>query len=150
MKGAHNPDDIKFISADGASYKLIRVRNRNTNNPTLGNAGQFIGAQGKVPHLTPRTSSNDGRSCSAIEIDIDGVNGPNRVGSDKFLFQMMDDGSLRPWGGSWEDENSRWTKTCPKSSNGTVTAPALCAGHVMENGLKVEYKTSRSSGSVGR
>ncbi len=76
--------------------------------------------------------------CSEVAIDIDGIQaGPNKDSRDRFYFQLMDDGSLRPMGGSWDTAN-KWQTKCPK--NQKPTDPSRCAGHVMENGLKAEYK----------
>ena len=74
---------------------------------------------------------------STVTVDINGDAEPNANASDRFYFQMMGDGSLRPWGGSWDSSNV-WTSKCAK--NATPTDKQRCAGHIMENGLKAEWK----------
>ncbi len=148
MKGSYDSENNQFISADGVAYCIVGVQRNETNpNADYKCNTQFFGygsPSGTIPHLTPLTSQN-GRRYTAFMVDIDANNGPNSAGRDRFFFQMMDDGSLRPWGGSWDNnEEYRWQKACPKSANGSVKYPYCCAGHVMENGLKVEYKASGS------
>ena len=138
MKGSYDASRHKFYAADGAMYCLTYAVNRAATIPSADQAceGKFKIGDGTTPHLNPIA----GDIAYALMIDIDGDNGPNSAGRDIFFFQMMDDGSLRPWGGSWEVQDNRWTTgtVCPK--NKTATVKQLCAGHVMENGLKVEYK----------
>ena len=150
MKGSYDSDNVQFISADGITYQIVGVsRNETDANKELHSTTVWGGSSGSLPHLAAITRLS-GKGVSALMIDIDANNGPNSAGRDRFFFQMMDDGSLRPWGGSWDtNEEYQWQKACPKSSNGTVIYPYLCAGHVMENGLKVEYKASGSSRNNG-
>ena len=151
MKGSYDSENIQFVSADGAIYKLVSACQSDTDAAKeLGN-GLFFGGHGNLPpHLAGTTRNGCSRGTSAIMIDIDANNGPNSAGRDRFFFQMMENGSLRPWGGSWDADEYRWQKACPKSSDGIAKYPYNCAGHVMENGLKVEYKTSGASSSTGR
>jgi len=80
------------------------------------------------------------RVCTNFGIDINGENaGPNRASRDMFYFQLMDDGSLRAYGGSWNTGNV-WTTTCPKNQKPAAGNEMYCTGHIMENGLKAEYK----------
>ena len=118
MKGANftNIDGkASYLAADGASYTVESAFNTIT---------------GEFPHLT--VAANE------VMIDINGDAGPNKNARDRFYFQLMDDGSLKPWGGSHMDINHTWSKLCKK--NITAGDYKYCAGHVMENGLKVEYK----------
>ena len=82
MKGSYNDTNRMFYAADGAAYCIAR-----------GNACAENGladSQDNVrPHLN-RITSND--HTPGIMIDIDGDNGPNTQGRDRFFFQMMDDG----------------------------------------------------------
>ncbi len=138
MKGSYDSENIQFISSDGVYYRLVAARGGNFTN-TVGKFNiENYGLQ-NPPHLTSITGMRRFTE-SAMQIDIDGDNGPNTPGRDRFFFQMMDDGSLRPWGGSWEDRRYRWNTgtNCPK--NEKADKPELCAGHILENGLKVEYK----------
>ena len=113
---ALNNDEI-YHAKDGVDYKLPRLCEVN---PAVA-----------LPHRR--------MVCQEVVIDINGIEaGPNRDARDQFYFQMMDDGSLRPWGGSWEVPANRWQTTC--RPNATPANAYYCAGHVMENGLKAEYK----------
>lgn len=120
MKGAFtNPGQTRFLAADGVSYTFL---------------ASFINGAGDNP-LHQTVVNNQ------VMIDINGEGGPNTDARDRFYFQMMDDGSLRPWGGSWEDARNRWYGERGQClSNERPRDPQRCAGHVMENGLKVEYK----------
>jgi len=140
MKGSYNTDNHTFYSADGSAYCVARISNPNITGTCFSDNEAFSdGLQNEFPHLSMVTDSYQRR---AIMIDIDGDNGPNTPARDRFFFQLMDNGSLRPYGGSWDtNQNRRWETACPKNSkpprpNGYI----YCAGHVMENGLKVEYK----------
>ncbi len=133
MKGSYNNSENvwTFYAADGASYCLSDGGGKCVKKG-------FEDAKGNIPHLNPITQKHD----YAIMIDIDGDNGPGTPGRDRFFFQMMDDGSLRPWGGSWEPETTdRWKEKCDVGAKpASIDDYMYCAGHVMENGLKVEYK----------
>ncbi|MCQ2744417.1 MAG: type II secretion system GspH family protein [bacterium] len=83
-----------------------------------------------------------------LVIDINGLKEPNQPGKDQFYFYLMEDGTLRPYGSSdaqnilqgenITDTNSPWQTSCKV---GEVPADAkFCAGHVVENNMKVEYK----------
>ena len=92
---------------------------------------------------TPSTGTNLAhlnQVSSKLMIDINGNAGPNRPARDRFYFYMMDDGSLQPYGGAQEAAANRWTAKCAKGSNPTGENRTFCTGHVLENGLKVEYK----------
>ena len=80
------------------------------------------------------------RVSNRVMIDINGAAGPNNPARDRFYFYMMDDGSLQPYGGAQEAAADRWTARCRKGSTPTGNDRRYCTGHVLENGLKVEYK----------
>jgi len=116
LKGSINDDT--FMAADGTSYTIIN---------------RFSDTTGTFPHLTPVNTQ--------IRVDINGDAAPNTDARDRFYFQLMDDGSLRPWGGSWEAEANRWNGDRGRCRRNVKPDDTMyCAGHVMENGLKVEYK----------
>ena len=77
-------------------------------------------------------------------IDLNGIKAPNKNGRDIFYFYVMQDGSLKPWGSSddksfYITEHSKpWTEVCPV--NEIPTDCAYCAAHIIDNGMKVEYK----------
>ena len=75
----------------------------------------------------------------AVYIDINGVSVPNRYATDVFAFTWWNDGSLRPvgskaWNGSTDDKT--WQNGC----NYVSDDPLLCAGHIFENDLKMNYR----------
>lgn len=115
----------EFLSKDGFTYQ-ITLNNRAINN-TLPAHRQSIGQ---------------------VQIDINGANAPNIMGSDEFNFTFWNDGSLRPFGGTGFDEtvrsvrggNLHWMTLCPLAENGPVNNPEFCAGHIFENNLQVLYR----------
>ena len=115
MKGSYNTDKHIFYSADGAAYCVARINNSDVTGTCFSDNETFTdGIQNEFPHLSLVTDSWQRR---AIMIDIDGDNGPNTPGRDQFFFQMMDDGALRPYGGSWDtNSNRRWETACPRNS----------------------------------
>ena len=121
---ATRPNVMRLDTVNGTSYVL-----------ESGSAHSDFSSQTGLPHQKIYWD----RVC----IDINGLEvSPNKSGRDRFYFQLMDDGSLRPWGGSWEEAEQRWHENdnrglCEK--NRKPVNPDYCAGHVMENGLKVEY-----------
>ena len=80
---------------------------------------------------------------SEVLVDINGAKEPNKESRDQFIFFLTDSGTLIPKGASNPvvaalQSNKTWRDYCPKDS--TPTDSTFCAGHVFENGLKVEYK----------
>lgn len=67
-----------------------------------------------------------------INVDINGEQTPNKDSRDVFYFELRNDGSLVPYG------IDDWETTCAK--NAVPTYPQNCAAHVIENGLKAEYR----------
>lgn len=66
-------------------------------------------------------------------IDINGVSLPNVVGTDRFYFKLMNDGSLQPYGA-----NGEWKTYCPIEA--VPSDYKYCAGHIFENDYKVLYE----------
>lgn len=66
-------------------------------------------------------------------IDINGKESPNLLAQDLFIFELMNDGSLKPMGsgGSWKDKCA--IGELPKDAR-------YCSGHVVENNWQVLYK----------
>ncbi len=79
-----------------------------------------------------------------VVVDIDGKGGPGKAGTDIFAFTWFADGSIRPYGGTGSKSGYDWEKLCPKPvDGGEKTVPGnywACAGHVLENNLKVQYE----------
>ncbi len=94
-------------------------------NALLGRAQQTT-----PPHLT---------GYGTVVIDINGKAEPNKMGRDAFLFRLMADGSLTPYGsnGSWDTGNDSGNDKCNAD---TVTSGYTCAASIYENNLKVIYQ----------
>lgn len=78
-----------------------------------------------------------------VQIDINGAAPPNAVGEDHFVFGLFDDGSLRPKGHpDWAGGNdANWTARCPVDrAPGNTENASYCAGHIFDNGMKVQYR----------
>ena len=122
MKGTVVETIPEFIASNGVIYKFI---------------GMDSGTRPSSPTLAHMRTI--GRAFNSLVVDINGDSGPNRDSKDLFYFDVMDDGSLRPWGFSGEtNQDDRWTAACQR--NQKPIHATRCAGHIMENGLKAEYK----------
>ena len=105
--------------------------------------GRFKPFYNKYPHLSVLFPPDR----AALMIDIDGDGGPNVIGRDLFFFQMMDNGSLLPWGGSWENNignmglffalGEPWQKAYPKDTK--PVKPAFCASSPPASPRGVRY-----------
>ena len=98
-----------------------------------------------------------------VDIDINGLAGPNIDATDIFHFTLWNDGTLIPQGATnWEggryiqvetgDDrmhgtinnldrpggNRHWETQCPRGA--IPPNPAFCAGHIFANNMKVLYK----------
>ena len=93
------------------------------------------------------------RAMGLVLIDINGLSKPNRLGHDIFVFQMYNDGTLKPAGSSrwYTPSNARnvdnfnaqynWRDgTTDQCNETTITSGLTCAGSVYENNLKVIYE----------
>ncbi len=100
---------------------------------------------------TRNTKTKLWQEAGYIDIDVNGVKGPNIVGRDLFAFSIGNDGELYPMGGAdfavyhdceydnldsctyyWKNESNYYP--CTKSSNGVG-----CAGRIMEEGWEMKY-----------
>ncbi len=70
-----------------------------------------------------------------VIIDINGKSEPNQLGKDAFVFTLMADGSLEPYGanGSWNTGKDLCNAT-------TVNSGGTCSASIFENDLKVIYQ----------
>ena len=70
-----------------------------------------------------------------VIIDINGKSEPNQLGKDVFVFTLMADGSLEPYGanGSWNTGKDLCNAT-------TVNSGGTCSASIFENDLKVIYQ----------
>lgn len=119
LKGSANGSS--FVSSDGVSYSTTFQSNVTES--------QFV-HDTQIADVTINTSASTNGS----------------MGSTLFKFHLMDDGTLIPWGSSSEtNASNRWQTRCPREAEVSGTNLEYCAGHVMENNLKVEYKIGRTS-----
>ena len=127
LKGSNkNNTNRIYQSDDGTIYQFIT----NFGSPT---ASQF-------PH--------DEVLVTEVMIDINGEQGPNRASKDRFYFELRNDGSLVPFGRMETNATARtkynfttnadWETDCAK--NAVPAHAEACAAHVIDNGLKAEYK----------
>lgn len=118
IKGSYNSTSNTFTGTDGTSYTISSFT---------------TSASGLYAHEV--------QIAAPVIIDINGATtNPNSAARDQFYFYLMDDGSLRPYGGSQEATTLRWQTLCPKNATPAAANRPYCTGHVLENNLKVEYK----------
>lgn len=71
----------------------------------------------------------------AVIIDINGKAEPNKIGKDAFVFVIMGDGSLEPFG-----SNGAWDTSYEKCNATSVVSGFTCGASIFENDLKVIYQ----------
>ena len=69
-----------------------------------------------------------------VLIDVNGKAKPNRIGKDVFLFRMMEDGTLQPYGAG-----GQWNTGTDKCNASEVTTGNTCGASILENDRKVIY-----------
>ena len=69
-----------------------------------------------------------------VLIDVNGKAKPNRIGKDVFLFRMMEDGTLSPYGAG-----GLWNTGTDKCNASEVTTGNTCGASILENDRKVIY-----------
>ena len=69
-----------------------------------------------------------------VLIDVNGKAKPNRIGKDAFLFRMMADGTLQPYGAG-----GLWNTGTDKCNASEVTTGNTCGASILENDRKVIY-----------
>ena len=69
-----------------------------------------------------------------VLIDVNGKAKPNRIGKDVFLFRMMEDGTLQPYGAG-----GLWNTGTDKCNASEVTTGNTCGASILENDRKVIY-----------
>ena len=81
-----------------------------------------------------------------VRVDINGADGPNRMGKDLFQFALYNDGTLRPWGAkgfyrsSEKDDKVKYWNVNENCDQGGVVDELTCAGSIFENGMKIIYQ----------
>ncbi len=113
----------KYLSKDGMLYTIKITGEKSGKNIVLNNNA--------APHK---------QMVGYVHIDINGVNGPNQLAKDVFVFSLFNDGSLQPLGGrgSGVAAEKYWDNTC--NANKVTDGGLYCAGSIFENDLKVIYQ----------
>jgi len=128
MRGSYSSSEGQFTGNDGVTYWL-------TTNTFDTSVAQF-------PHEVDLLTVGSSSKAALLGIDINGVSEPNGVGKDRFYFHLMHDGSLRPYGGTY-DSPRIWTKVCPDGATPTDSMDmAACTAHIINNNGKVGYNLS--------
>lgn len=116
----------KFTTAGGVSFAIM--------NNVTGCADNWSSTVGYMS-----------QTCGYVYIDVNGLQGPNYLGRDIFMFFITNGkgAQLYPWGG--EDDNStisqKWWNAggANNCSLATSTNGAYCTGRVVEKGWKIDY-----------
>ena len=108
---------------------------------------------------TKQTSRPYWKNVGTVYIDVNGIKGPNVAGRDFFVFGILEDGNLNPWGGQ-DDILIYATPSCNSTNieseecqyhwnhngdsyscnNKTAKSDGLsCAGRVVDKGWKMDY-----------
>ena len=130
IKGEVSTDNDFILGTDGVAYIL--------------DADGFAEEPTLFPEGDASMFAHENQIMANLTININAAGGGNTEGFDIFHFYVMDDGSLIPWGSTRDVEDNRWTTQCARPAAGgrpaTPEDARYCAGHVLENNLKVEYR----------
>ena len=128
------------VTSSGSNYFVALAQHFNgtlTDSNTIITTKDGVGYQLRNSATFPLASNSanpSGTRLGYLLIDINGFeNSPNADASDRFYFDIQDDGSLLPWG-----RGDAYKTSCP---NGAIpTNATMCAGSIFANNLKVMYK----------
>lgn len=107
----------------------------------------YINVTGKQSPLEYEDTPNN-QYIGVVTVDINGLQTPNVIGKDTFLFALYNDGTLRPYGSKsalrhvHDGLHSDWSN----SSNATACSEDKvmggwgCTGSIFDNGMKVIYQ----------
>jgi prepilin-type N-terminal cleavage/methylation domain-containing protein len=84
--------------------------------------------------------AHENKIMNSVRININASAGNPSDGYELFYFYMMDDGTLIPYGSSRGPEAEVWSAEGNCRKEELPGKPQFCAGHILENNLKVEYK----------
>lgn len=138
-------DGLLYVIAMRDLGALIDEKNNEQNE----NGEYIINSASKFQEMYNRIMAlNNPSEVGTVLIDINGKKEPNRIGKDAFVFVLMQDGSLRPFGGNkWSTKSDSDNKaynwrngTADKCNETEITSGWTCAGSVFENNLKVIYQ----------
>lgn len=118
------------ITKDGMLFAIAL----DTTPDKLESANDSVGALGEAPTTEPDIVPAHQTQYGTVLIDINGKSKPNRMGKDVFLFYMMADGTLKPYGAG-----GAWNTGTDKCNSETVTTGNSCAASILENDRKVIY-----------
>lgn len=96
-----------------------------------------------IYHHGPCTSSPTS-TCASVQVDLNGIKPPNKVGRDFFHFGIMGNGTVYPAGGNRFGTDFSWKGTklyncaSPLAGDGIDTA-AGCAGRIIDEGWQMNY-----------
>ena len=133
--------DIGYYTATGQRHQSFGPSSAD-NSFTSKEGFVYMITTGYSPGTTSTPAHKD--RAGIVWIDINGFDSPNAFATDVFLFQLMNDGSLQPAGGTFltnlfgQPVYPNWKLACPKDA--VPRQPMFCAGHIFENNLKVHYK----------
>ena len=83
---------------------------------------------------------NAGHAVANVQIDVNGIEGPNVKGRDIFRFFLQDNATLAPFGSQIAHDNgggALWTATCPRNNN--ITDGDTCTARLVENNYNFDY-----------
>lgn len=139
------------MTRDGLLYvlsmrDLSNLKPQQQSNPNWMNGGSMIDLEA-WQRYNELVAQNNTSEAGTVLIDINGKKEPNRIGKDAFVFILMQDGTLRPYGGNqWNTKTEADNKaynwqngTKDKCNETEVTSGWTCAGSIYENDLKVIY-----------
>lgn len=128
-----------FLTKDGMSFVIARSGKFGLLKNDKGLLILGTDGQGEFEITAPAAGLPHNQKIGNVFIDINGPNAnPNEYGTDAFVFELYNDGSLRPVGGTGSASACVWTTNC-KIGETPVDARA-CAGHVFENNMKADYE----------
>lgn len=103
----------EFITADGMSYSIANYKT------DCGSSGTF----------------SESNLCAYIEVDTNGLKGPNVYGRDAFIFYVSKQGNfILPLG-----SNHTWNTGGALDCDTTKKMGYLCAGRIIEEGRQMNY-----------
>lgn len=120
------------ITKDGMLFAI--ALDTTADKSDLQSANGSVGALGEVPTTEPDIVPAHQTQYGTVLIDINGKSKPNRMGKDVFLFYMMADGTLKPYGAG-----GAWNTGTDKCNSAKVTTGNSCAASILENDRKVIY-----------
>ena len=144
--GGTGSEDVVVTQYDGSSAANTEIDTMVTGTKYLSKDG-FLYAIAALPFVHNSQEALYKQITGWVAIDINGLAQPNRAGKDVFIFALMQDGTLQPYGSqalqndagddlipvTWDEGNDLCNET-------TVGTGLTCAGSIFDNNLKVIYQ----------